>query len=152
MSRPLGVSIIALVAGGVGLWNVMVSYSLLWAGGWASWVSLWTGQPPAAVPPSYATLGAGAIWLGLVLLGTGIATVVAAGGLWLLSRWAWWMAVVGLAIGLLTNIFAAFGGVITIEGTVPSFLAVVALGYLFLPHVRRAFWAPKPVAEAAPQP
>src|SRR3954454_3912791 len=108
-ARPTGISMIALLAGAIGLWNCVVSYSILWAGGWASWVSLWTGQPPTTVPPSYEAMGAGAVWLGFVLPAVAIATVVGAGGLWLMSRWAWWLTVGGLAIGLVTDVFAAFG-------------------------------------------
>jgi hypothetical protein len=148
--RPFGITIIALVAAGIGIWNSMVAYSVLWAGGWASWVSLWTGQPVTA-PPVYEELGASAIWLGFLLLATAIATVAAAGGLWLLTRWAWWLAVGGLIAGLLTDIFAAFAGVIRIEGTIMSLLAIAALLYLFLPHVRRAF-AASALPEASPEP
>ena len=68
-----------------------------------------------------------------------------------MSRWAWWLTVGGLAIGLVTDVFAAFGPVLTVQGTVPSLLAIVALVYLFLPHVRRAF-ATHAVATVTPPP
>jgi hypothetical protein len=149
MERPIGVTIVSIVAGIVGLWNLFVTYSSMYMGGWMSWVSLWTGAPPTDLPPNYATLGPSAFWLALLGMIVAGVTVAAAIGLWLLRPWGWWLAIGGLALGLLTSTLAQLQGFVGINGAPSSLLAVVALAYLLLPHVRRAFVAPPAAATSA---
>jgi hypothetical protein len=139
MERPMGVKLIAIGATIVGLWNLFITYSAMWMGGWLSWVTLWTGAPPTDLPPNYAALGPSAFWIALLGMAAAILTLVAAGGLWAVKLWGWWLAIAGLALILLTNGFTQFRGLLTLEGTIGSLLAIAALIYLLLPHVRSAF-------------
>ena len=142
MERPMGVKLIAIGAAIIGCWNLFVTYTTAWMGGWLSWVSLWTGAPPTDIPPNYAALGPSAFWIALLGMVAAVATIAAAIGLWSLRPWGWWLAVGGLVLGLLTNAFAQLAGFIAIERTIGSLLAIAALIYLVLPHVRKAFATP----------
>jgi hypothetical protein len=144
--RPLGITILCIVAFAVGGWHLLLGmFALAYTSSMVMMGAL-AGFPPEYAP-AYARLGN----IGWVLVATGaaIALLIAAGGLWVLQRWAYWLAVAGAGISLLVNVLPGFLGTTNGTSAVSALLAAVVLVYLFLPSVRGAFSGPS--ADMPPQ-
>jgi uncharacterized membrane protein (DUF2068 family) len=110
-SRPLGITIIAIV---------MAIYGILGIIGGLMFMG------------SSSTLGISSLVLGILELAL-------AWGMWTLQKWAFWAAVILEILALLNGIFALSAGN-TSSGIVAIVVALIILVYLFAdPHVRSAF-------------
>jgi hypothetical protein len=137
MKRPVGITIVAVIAIVYGIFNLLVALLGLIGIGLAA-----SGVAAVATKYDAGTLAYAAIWdavLGILYLAFGI-------GAFRLKSWAWMVGVVALALELVRNVI---GYVTTGFGPlsiVTSVIALLLLVYLFLPNVRAAF------AKAAPPP
>jgi hypothetical protein len=127
MQRPLGVTIIAILAIISGLFKLclptlgIAGSSLLFALG--------------PVGAGFGTVG---ILVSLFFGLSGILFLVGGFGLWRMRKWGWWLAIIGtgfavagVVVGLFTGAgWAAFAG---------SVLDLIVFVYLVLPGTRRAF-------------
>lgn len=110
-SRPLGITIIAIVMAIYGILGIIGGIVLL---------------------GSSATLGITSFILGILEL-------VLAWGMWTLKKWAFWATIVLEVLAILNGIFA-FAGRNTSGGIIGIVIALIILIYLFAdPNVRAAF-------------
>lgn len=110
-SRPLGITIIAIVMAIYGILGIVGGITLL---------------------RSSSTLGISSLILGILEL-------VLAWGMWSLQRWAFWATVILEILALLNGVFAFTGGN-TPDGIISIVVALIILIYLFAdPYVRKAF-------------
>jgi hypothetical protein len=110
-SRPLGITIIAIILALHGILGIVVGIILL---------------------ESHSVLGMSTLILGILEL-------VLAWGMWSLQRWAYWATVILEILALLNGIFAFTGGN-TSTGIISIVIALIILIYLFAdPNVRAAF-------------
>ena len=111
-SRPLGITIIAIIVAIYGVLSIIAGIGLLSAG--------------ATVP-------------GVIALVLGVLQLILAWGLWTLHPWAFWATVILEVLALLNGIFAFTQGN-TSAGIVAIVIALVVLIYLFADrNVRAAF-------------
>lgn len=114
-SRPLGITIIAIIMGIQGILGIISGIMLL------------------------AGSGGGLFAAGIITLVLGVLYLILAWGLWTLQTWAFWATVVLEVIALLDGIFA-LGQSGFFSGIVNVVLAIVILIYLFADrNVRAAF-------------
>jgi hypothetical protein len=135
--RPLGITILSIITFAVGCWYLfLVMFALTFTSSMVM-ITAFSGVPPE-YGPAYAIMQN----LGLVLLaGAGAAALTIGGaGLWALQRWAYWMAVAGAGLSLITHVVPAFQGFLNGTSMISGLLAALILVYLFLPSVRRAFF------------
>lgn len=110
-TRPLGITVIAIIAAVYGLLGIIGGLLLL----------------------------SGSVSLGVISLVLGILEIVLAWGLWNLQSWAFWGTVVIEILALINGIFALAQGSI-VGGIIGIVVTLVILTYLFAdPHVRAAF-------------
>jgi hypothetical protein len=131
MKRPVGVTIIAVLAIIYGVFSLLLA--LL---GLLGSALLASGVAHRAVPYSAGTLAYATISdaiIGILYLAFGI-------GAFSLKRWAWTAGVVALVLDIVRDIGSL---VIQRSGSVVPIITIVIalllLGYLFLPNVRAAF-------------
>ena len=111
-SRPLGITIIAIIVGIYGILGIIGGIGLL------------TGGVTA---------------LGIITLILSVLELILAWGLWTLQPWAFWATVILEVLALLNGIFAFTQGNTT-AGIVAIVIALVVLIYLFADrNVRAAF-------------
>jgi len=133
----LGVSVLSILGIVVGCWYLfLVMFALTFTSSMVM-ITAFSGVPPE-YGPAYAIMQN----LGLVLLaGAGAAALtIGAFGLWSLQRWAYWLAMAGAGLSLITHVVPAFQGILNGISLIGAGLAAVILVYLFLPNVRRAFF------------
>jgi hypothetical protein len=125
-SRPIGITIIAIVLAVSGVFSVIVGLETLRI----------TNLGLTAVADAASVNG----WASVI---SGALTVVAAGGLFTLAGWAWMLAVVVLVIRVVADIWAALtvGATTTlgISAIVAAVVSAILLWYFFRPNVRAAF-------------
>jgi hypothetical protein len=130
MKRPVGVTILAVIAIIYGIFTLLLA--LL---GLLGSVLLASGTYSAAVHYSPGTLAYATISdtiLGVLYLVFGI-------GAFLLKGWAWTTGVVALALDILRNIVSVFMRGFSVVPIITIVIALVLLWYLFRPNVRAAF-------------
>ena len=116
-SRPLGITIIAVIMGIQGILGIIAGILSLTASG---------------ANPAFAVAG-------IITLILGVLYLVLAWGLWTLQPWAFWATVVLEVIALINGIFALTQGN-TGTGLLNIVLALIILIYLFADrNVRAAF-------------
>ncbi len=122
MSRPTGVTILAILAIVVGLLNILAGAVLL--GG--------------AMPSAYASAAAAFRVAGIAALIIGLAYIVFAVGAFRLRPWAWGLGVVLAILTIVGDVLQLGAGSsgASIAGIV---IAAIILVYLFQPGVRTAF-------------
>ena len=126
MSRPIGVTIVAIVLMFSGAVRILLG---LEAAGITSF-GLAPAMPNAELIASTATI-------------SGILTLIAAFGLFTLARWAWYLAIIVLIVRVTADVFglvsyaatSTFGGVTLVDLVITA----VALWYFWRPHVKAAF-------------
>lgn len=129
-ARPLGVTILAILAAIGGVLGVLGGVSVVFLGGVVATV---TGG-----------LGAIVSLLGLLLLILSVVELALAYGFWTLKPWAWQLGFVleaaSVALSVLQLLFggAGFGSVV-----ITVVVAGIILYYLNTPDVRKAFGAPE---------
>lgn len=123
--RPLGVTIIAILAAIYGVFGVFGGLLLL------------LGGSAIGIAAGSAAFGGLAAVVGAVTLVMAILMLVFAWGAWGLQPWAWTLGIVLEAIAIvlgLYNLFSGNGGAV-----ISIALAALITYYLFQPDVRRAF-------------
>lgn len=138
MKRPTGITIIAIV------YIVLAVLSLLWSGlvfGLGGLGSLIGGLFGA---DSVAALGTSGAWSGFVGILGGLVQIAVAIGLLAMKRWAWILALVGVALTVVQGIAGILSG-----GPFALMCGILGLGipvgiliYLILPGTRQAFGNP----------
>jgi hypothetical protein len=124
-ARPMGVTVIAILAAISGVFQIFGGLLLL------------LGSSALGVAFDSAALGGLAAVIGAVTLLMGVLLLVFAWGAWGLEPWAWTLGVVLQAIAIVLGLYnllnGSGGGVISIA------IAALITWYLFQPDVRRAF-------------
>ena len=133
--RPAGITVIAI------LYFILAGLSLLWAvlvlgvGGLSALVgSLFNAE-------SLTVFGTSSGWTGFLGMVSGAVQIVVAFGLLGMKRWAWYLALVGVALNVLLGLGGMFsGGVYAfICASLGLVLPVAILVYLLSQGVRVAF-------------
>jgi hypothetical protein len=135
MKRPTGITMIAVV------YIALAVLSLLWSGlvfGLGGLGSLFGGLFGA---DNVAALGTSSAWSGFLgILAAGVQIVVAI-GLLAMKRWAWFLALVSVALTVVQGIVGIFGGgpFALMCGIMGLAIPVGILIYLLRPSIRQAF-------------
>ena len=123
--RPMGVTVIAILAAISGVFQIMGGLFLL------------LGSSALGMAFNSAALGGLAAVIGAISLVIGILLLVFAWGAWGLQPWAWTLGVVLEAIAIVLGLFNLFNG--STGALVSIAVAALITWYLFQPDVRRAF-------------
>ena len=139
MQRPLGVTILALLAFVSGALHFLAAFLAFGAGSFISAQAISGYFVPAAAPFANA-IGNVGFSIGLAGMIAATITLIAAGGLWVLSRTAgFWLSTIILAVDLVLDVVALLGGAATLLTILGAVFAIVALIYLWRPQVRHVF-------------
>jgi len=135
MKRPTGITIIAVA------YILLAILSLLWSGlvfGVGGLSSLFGGLFGA---DNVAAFGTSNAWSGFLGIITAIVQIVVAIGLLSMKRWAWFLALVSVALTVVQGIVGIFGGgpFAFMCGILGLAIPLGILIYLLLPGIRRAF-------------
>lgn len=135
MKRPTGITIIAV------LYIILAVLSLLWSGlvfGLGGLGSLFGGLFGAE---NVAALGTSGAWTGFLGILTALVQIVVAIGLLSMKKWAWFLALISVALTVVQGIVGIFGGgpFAFMCGILGLAIPVGILIYLLLPGIRRAF-------------
>lgn len=135
--RPIGITILSIAAFVVGGWHFLLGMFALSYTSSMVMIGAFSGFPPEYAP-AYAALGN----VGWVLLATGaaIALIIAASGLWIMQRWAYWVALAAAGVSVLVNVLPGFEGRLNGTSSLSGLLSAAVLVYLVLPGIRAAFF------------
>ena len=133
--RPAGITLI------VTLYFILGGLSLLWSGlvfGWGGLNSVFGSLFGADQARAY---GETIAWSGFLGLVSAVVQIVVAFGLLGMKKWAWILAMIGVALTILQGVVGMFGGgaFAIMCGSIGLILPVVILVYLLRPNIRRAF-------------
>jgi hypothetical protein len=133
--RPVGISIIAVA------YILLAIFSLVWSGivfGVGGLTSLFGGLFGAE---SVAAWGASSGWAGFVGIFAAAVQFVIAFGLLAMKRWAWFLALIGVAITVIQGIIGVFSGgpFAFMCGILGLLIPVAILVYLLLSSTRQTF-------------
>jgi hypothetical protein len=133
--RPIGVSILAVA------YIILAILSLLWSGlvfGVGGLSSLFGGLFGA---DSIAAFGVSSGWAGFVGIVVAIVQFIVAFGLLAMKKWAWILALVGVALTVVEGIIGIFtGGPFAFMcGSLGLIIPTIILVYLLLPGTRQSF-------------
>ena len=134
-NRPLGVSILAVA------YIILAILSLLWSGlvfGVGGLSSLFGGLFGAE---SVAAFGVSSGWSGFLGIIVAIAQFVVAFGLLAMKKWAWILALIGVALTVIEGFIGLFAGgpFGFMCGSLGLIIPVIILVYLLLNSTRQAF-------------
>ena len=122
-TRPIGITILAVVALLGGLLNILVGTDLLGLSGATS-----------------ASDGSLAVPVGVLMLLSGALFLVDAYGLWALKAWGWTLAVVLMVLAFVLNLLQYLNdNTLLVPMVVSAVIPAVILWYLFQPSVKAAF-------------
>ena len=137
--RPIGVTILAVLAIVAGVFGFFAAIALLLGGSMAAVGS-------AALAPSSGTGAAAAAGFGFMAVLTGLFTLVVAVaevvfglGALQLKPWAWMIGIASQALGILNILVSMISGRSGFGGIVSLAICGAILWYLFTPEVKRAF-------------
>jgi hypothetical protein len=139
MQRPTGVTILALLAFVSGALHFLAAFLAFGAGSFISAGAISGYFIPMATPfaNAFGNLG---FSIGLAGMIAATITLIAAGGLWVLSRtWGLLLSTVILAVDLVLDLVELLAGDASALTILGALFAVVALIYLWRPQVRQAF-------------
>jgi hypothetical protein len=139
MQRPTGVTILALLAFVSGGLHFLGAFLAFGAGSVISAQAKSGYFVPMATPfvDAFGNLG---FSIGLIGMLLALITLIAAGGLWVLSRtWGFWLATVILVLDLINDLVSLLGGGATVFTLLGALFAIVALIYLWQPRTRAVF-------------
>ncbi len=125
MNRPLGVTIIAILAFINGLVGLCVPGLVIIGGGISA---LFSGG-----------LGLVIVCGGLLLAAGPILWLIVAYGAWNLRPWAWWVGMVATGVTVVGVVINIINGVGILQAVASAPLSVIIFIYLLLPDIRRAF-------------
>ncbi|MGD0123582.1 MAG: hypothetical protein ABSC46_13640 [Candidatus Limnocylindrales bacterium] len=126
MQRPMGVTILAILAAIGGVLGILAGFVLV---GLSSAVA----ATDMALPLS----GAVAI-LGVISIVVGVGDLAFAYGAWGLKPWAWMLGIVLEAVGIVVNL-VEFRSATASSTIISVVISGAIIYYLYQPHVRRAF-------------
>lgn len=134
--RPLGVTIIAVLLGIEGLFELIAGIVLIIAANSLSRTIISHGHRITAHFVSTAGIA-----LGSIAIVIGVITLLFVFGLWTLRRWAFWAVVIIEGLTLLWGILALVRQTGTTGGTIAGMIipAIVLIYFLLDANVRRAF-------------
>jgi hypothetical protein len=136
--RPTGVSALAIAAfisGGV---HFLIAFLALASGSWMS-AGASSGYYNSLVAPYVDAAGDLGFWIGLLgMLAAGV-TLAAAAGLWVLSSWGYWLALIGAAINLVADVAQLLNGTATSLTWLGALICVAIIAYLSRPTIKHAF-------------
>lgn len=138
MERPKGVTILALLAFLAGALQFLGAFLAFASGSMLSAQALSGYFVPAAAPFVNAFGNVG-FSIGLAGMISGVITLVAAGGLWVLNKFGYWLTIVMLIVNLVLDVIHWLDGYASFLTFLGAAVAVVALVYLWRPQVRHAF-------------
>lgn len=125
MNRPLGVTIIAILAFINGLLGLCLPVLVIIGGGIGA---LFSGG-----------LGLIVVCGGLLLAAGPILWLIVAYGAWNLRPWAWWVGMVATGVTVIGVVINIINGVGILQAVASAPLSVIIFIYLLLPDIRRAF-------------
>lgn len=125
MNRPLGVTIIAILAFINGLLGLCVPGLVIIGGGIGA---LFTGG-----------LGLIVVCGGLLLAAGPLVWLLVSYGAWNLRPWAWWAGMVATGITVIGVVVNIINGVGILQAVASAPLSIVIFIYLLLPDIRRVF-------------
>ena len=133
--RPVGISIIA------GAYILLAIFSLVWSGivfGVGGLTSLFGGLFGAE---NVAAIGASSGWSGFVGIIAAILQFAIAFGLLAMKKWAWFLALIGVALTVIQGFIGVFSGgpFAFMCGILGLMIPVIILVYLLLASTRQAF-------------
>jgi hypothetical protein len=132
MTRPQGITILAVLAAIGGVLGIFGAFALFGLGALSGMVAGAAGAPVAGF-----LTGGFAIFWGLVTLAQSAAALFFAYGAWFLKPWAWMLGVGVEAAAIVINLVNIIGGQ---GGSVVSILISGGIiYYLFTPAIQRAF-------------
>lgn len=125
-TRPLGITIIAVVLAVSGVFQILVGTEAL-------------GITTFGIGGAAEVAGVSG-WASVI---SGVLTIVAAGGLFTLASWAWLLAVVVLGIRIVADLVAIFtqgaSSTIGVSAIGNIVISAIVLWYFFRPNVKAAF-------------
>lgn len=122
-TRPIGITILAVVALLGGLLNILVGTDLLGLSGATT-----ASDGDLAVP------------VGILMLLSAALLIVDAYGLWALKAWGWTLAVVLMVLAFLLNLLQYVNdNTLLVPMLVSAVIPAAILWYLFQPNVKAAF-------------
>jgi hypothetical protein len=135
MKRPTGITIIAIA------YIALAVLSLLWSGlvfGLGGMGSFFGGLFGAE---NVAALGTSSAWSGFLGIVTAMVQIAVAIGLLSMKKWAWFLALISVALAVVQGIVGMFGGgpFALMCGILGLLVPVGILIYLLLPSIRQAF-------------
>jgi uncharacterized membrane protein (DUF2068 family) len=125
MNRPLGVTIIAILAFINGLLGLCVPGLVIIGGGIGA---LFSGG-----------LGLIVVCGGLLLAAGPLVWLLVSYGAWNVRPWAWWAGMVATGITVVGVVVNIINGVGILQAVASAPLSIVIFIYLLLPDIRRAF-------------
>jgi hypothetical protein len=135
--RPAGITVIAALYIALGIFSLLWGGLVLGVGGLSAlFGSLFGAQ-------NMTSFGAASAWTGYFGIVTAMVQIVVAFGLIAMKKWAWILALVGLALTVILGVIGMFiGGVFAfICGSLGLILPVIILIYLLSKGIRTAFSA-----------
>jgi hypothetical protein len=123
--RPMGVTILAVLAAIGGVLGLLAGVALMGFGGLAAGSGFLTG--------SFLTI------FGLVAIAQAVALLAFAYGAWTLQPWGWILCVAAIVVGLVMNALFILNGSEIASQIVSIALSAAILYYLFTPAVKQAF-------------
>lgn len=133
--RPTGITIIAILYIALGILSLLWSGLVFGVGGMTSMFGSLFGAE------NIASFGSSNVWSGTFGIVTAIVQIVVAIGLFTLKRWAWYLAMIALALTVIEGIIGIFGGgfFAFVCGGIGLLVPVIILIYLLRPHIREIF-------------
>ncbi len=126
-ARPTGITILAVLSAIGGILTLLGGVALIGVGSLA-----------AAGTGTAAYFGLGAVF-GILLLASGIASLVFAYGAWNLRPWAWTLGVALQVLGLVLAVVTILGGADITSQIIGIVINAIILYYLFQPNIKSAF-------------
>lgn len=125
MNRPLGVTIIAILAFINGLLGLCLPGLVIIGGGISA---LFSGG-----------LGLIVVCGGLLLAAGPLLWLVVSYGAWNLRPWAWWLGMIATGVTVVGVVVNIINGVGILQAVASAPLSIIIFIYLLLPDIRRAF-------------
>lgn len=133
--RPVGITIITILYITLGILSLLWSGLVFGIGGLTATVGSVFGAD------TIATFGSSNVWAGTFGIVTAIVQIAVAIGLFTLKRWAWYLAMIAVALTVIEGVIGIFGGgfFAFVCGGIGLIIPVIILFYLLRPHIRDLF-------------
>jgi hypothetical protein len=138
MQRPTGITILASLAFLSGGLHFLGAFLAFTSGSMLS-AQARSGYFLPQFAPYVDAVGNVGFWIGMIGMIAAAVTLAAAAGLWVLSKFGYWLTIVMLIVNLVLDVVESLGGYVTAFHVLGAVLALVALVYLTRPRIRQAF-------------